>query len=233
MTTPVFPASPEALAAMPDVFTTPNALAINRARMEHLRSLRVLKKGDRVLDVGCGPGLLARYLMDWGCEVVGLDARPDNTRHCPEGMQVVTHDVHEPFPKTLGVFDAVFCYGLIYHLRDPMAGLRHMALVDAPILLLESIVTDSQALDTFTQPGFHGPNQALDGMDSYPSPTWFAHDLRVVGYRYVYTPSTPPDYPDYLWEPLDSREHQRDGHDLRMVFVASRKRLVGKPLRRA
>lgn len=33
-------------------------------------------KGLRVLDAGCGPGVTARWLLDHGAEVVGLDASP-------------------------------------------------------------------------------------------------------------------------------------------------------------
>jgi hypothetical protein len=40
----------------------------------------------------------------------------------------------------LGRFDAVFCYGLLYHLEIPMLGLRNMASVCDHLLLIETMV---------------------------------------------------------------------------------------------
>ncbi len=35
------------------------------------------QKGERILDLGCGDGALTRKLVEMGCEVVGVDASPD------------------------------------------------------------------------------------------------------------------------------------------------------------
>jgi SAM-dependent methyltransferase len=41
--------------------------------VNHLLSSRVLKPGDRVLDLGCGPGLYASRLAKNGLKVTGID----------------------------------------------------------------------------------------------------------------------------------------------------------------
>lgn len=35
------------------------------------------KPGERILDLGCGDGKLTRQLLDFGCNVVGVDSSPD------------------------------------------------------------------------------------------------------------------------------------------------------------
>lgn len=51
------PAPPGRSANPYDVFLTPNALAIKKARQEHLASLGLDLQGKRVLEVGAGIGL--------------------------------------------------------------------------------------------------------------------------------------------------------------------------------
>jgi len=41
--------------------------------VRHLLTVRVLKPGDRVLDLGCGPGLYATRLSENGIKVTGID----------------------------------------------------------------------------------------------------------------------------------------------------------------
>lgn len=43
--------------------------------IEHLRA--VLPPGTRVLELGCGTGLLTHRLLDFGCEVTGVDNSPE------------------------------------------------------------------------------------------------------------------------------------------------------------
>src|SRR5579862_761228 len=35
------------------------------------------KSGERILDLGCGDGVLTKKLLDFGCQVVGVDASPE------------------------------------------------------------------------------------------------------------------------------------------------------------
>ena len=46
----------------------------------HLATIRRLldpQPGDRILEVGCGPGHLTRRLEDLGCQATGIDANPE------------------------------------------------------------------------------------------------------------------------------------------------------------
>lgn len=87
----------------------------------HRMLLRELGSADRVLDVGCSTGYLARPLAERGSRVVGIERNPQAAagaqRWCE---QVLTGDIETmelPFPP--GSFDAIACGDLIEHLRRP------------------------------------------------------------------------------------------------------------------
>jgi len=87
------------------------------------------RAGERILDLGCGDGVLTRALADMGCEVVGIDSSPDMVRAARErGVDARLLDAAEmPFQ---GEFDAVFSNAALHWMRPPAAVVRgvHRAL---------------------------------------------------------------------------------------------------------
>jgi SAM-dependent methyltransferase/uncharacterized protein YbaR (Trm112 family) len=81
------------------------------------------------LDAGCGFGRHLHYATRYGAEMVGLDASKaiDVARKnasC-DGSHFVQGDLlHPPFRQ--GVFDFVYCLGVLHHLPDPEAGFRSL-----------------------------------------------------------------------------------------------------------
>ncbi len=65
------------------------------------------RPGERILDLGCGSGVIARDLMRRGCSVLGLDIDPDMLRAArARGVSVVQGSGEQlPFEQE---FDAVF-----------------------------------------------------------------------------------------------------------------------------
>jgi trans-aconitate methyltransferase len=78
------------------------------------------RAGERILDLGCGEGRLARHLMDFGCHVVGFDASPDFvTAAVARGVDARQGDAHAlPFTAE---FDAVFSNAALHWMTDPDA----------------------------------------------------------------------------------------------------------------
>ena len=130
-----------------EVFDTPEALVINRARIEHLDSLGLPLAGKSVLDVGCGVGHLARYLVERHSKVTCLDGRPENIEALKQrlpGVPAYVARVDADPLTAFGRFDVVVCYDLLYHLENPVAGVRNLASVCDELLLLETVVSDHE-----------------------------------------------------------------------------------------
>lgn len=216
-----------------ETFDQDQAGVINRARQEHLASLELPLSDKRVLDVGCGVGHHARFFVERGCSVVCTDAREENIRRLrelyPDREAHVVDVESEPLDR-LGEFDIVYAYGLLYHLESPIRALRNMASVCRDLLLLETMVCDARLPLMLLADETKTFSQALRGLAHRPSPSYVAMALNRVGFRFVYAPKAPPDYPDFQFAWRDGLDWHRDGHPLRSVFVASRTELDNRRL---
>jgi glycosyltransferase involved in cell wall biosynthesis len=89
---------------------------------------------SRILDVGCGEGILGRILLQKGAaEVVGIEANPAVAQRAQENLsRVLQGDVESlilPFED--GYFDCIVLADVLEHLRDPLSALvklkRHLS----------------------------------------------------------------------------------------------------------
>lgn len=98
---------------------------INPARLGYVRE-RCELAGRRVLDVGCGGGLLAEALAGEGAEVVGIDLAPELLEvarlHLLESGRKVDYRllaVEDLAAQEPGRFDVVTCMEMLEHVPDP------------------------------------------------------------------------------------------------------------------
>lgn len=84
--------------------------------------------GVRVLEVGCGTGLLLQELSREGYDVWGCDRSADALAFCrSRGLdQVFLSDAQEPLPEDLGSFDCILALDLLEHLDDDATALELM-----------------------------------------------------------------------------------------------------------
>lgn len=217
------------------VFDSPDAVAINQARMAHLDSLGLPVEGASVLDVGCGVGHLARHFVEKNCRVTCVDGRPENIAELKLRLPGVTGHVARVETDSLipfGRFQVVLCYGLLYHLENPVAGLRNIADVCEDLLLLETVISDHElpVARILDEPP-ETKNQALGGLGCRPTPAFVAMALTRAGFDYIYAPAAPPRHPDFEFTWRNNLDCDRDHHLLRCIFVASRRPLENPQLK--
>jgi 2-polyprenyl-6-hydroxyphenyl methylase/3-demethylubiquinone-9 3-methyltransferase len=112
--------------------------ALNPTRLGYVAA-RVPLRGARVLDLGCGGGLLSEAMAREGAHVTGIDLAPDLIRiaklhRLESGVDVDYRLVaaerlaaDEP-----GTFDAIACMEMLEHVPDPASILRACATLLRP-----------------------------------------------------------------------------------------------------
>jgi 2-polyprenyl-6-hydroxyphenyl methylase/3-demethylubiquinone-9 3-methyltransferase len=101
--------------------------ALNPARLGYVRE-RTKLRDARVLDVGCGAGLLSEALAREGAHVTAIDLAPDLIKiaklHTLESGVEVDYrltSVEALAEESAGSFDAIVCMEMLEHVPDPSA----------------------------------------------------------------------------------------------------------------
>lgn len=111
---------------------------LNPARLDYIEA-RAGLAGRRVLDVGCGGGLLAEGMARRGARVTGIDLSPGALEvarlHALEGG--VTVDYRQVAAEELadverGAFDLVTCLEMLEHVPDPTLVVQALAQLVRP-----------------------------------------------------------------------------------------------------
>lgn len=110
---------------------TPPGLAF---RIRRDLVLDLLGKGPgRVLDVGCGPGVMSGALRARGWKFWGIDPAPAMIASCVTGSDIhLAVGAVESLPLSAEQFDAVICMGVIERIDDDGQALREMVRVLRP-----------------------------------------------------------------------------------------------------
>jgi 2-polyprenyl-6-hydroxyphenyl methylase/3-demethylubiquinone-9 3-methyltransferase len=112
--------------------------ALNPARLGYVAA-RATLRGSRVLDVGCGGGLLSEALALEGADVTAIDLAPDLLKVARlHGLETGTRvDYRQVAVETLAgeqpaAFDVVTCMEMLEHVPDPASVLAACATLLKP-----------------------------------------------------------------------------------------------------
>jgi SAM-dependent methyltransferase len=233
------PIHPHAAASSPtegvETFDSEEARALNQARLDHLDSLGLDLAARSVLDVGAGVGHLAQFFVKKGARVVCLEGRRENIARMAELYPEIegrVFDIERDELNSMGTFDVVLCYGLIYHLENPFRAIRALADVSRELLLIETIILDHKKPLLLMDEETATFSQAIRGIGCRPTPSFVALALRESGFANIYAPRTPIDHPHYRFRWTNSLQWRRRQRLMRAIFVASRKPLSSPGLAR-
>lgn len=86
----------------------------------HTETLKVVRPGAKVLDLGCGEGYWAKEAVHLGAEVTGVDRLAPESVVFRDGLQFVRADLDRPeLAVNPSDFDQIFLLDIVEHLRDP------------------------------------------------------------------------------------------------------------------
>ena len=183
-----------------------------RARGETIR--RVIKELRQTLglssalDAGCGVGFFAQILRECGLQVRAFDGRAENiaeARRRFPGIAFAEGDVESAEILKLGTFDLTLCFGLLYHLENPMLAMRRLRALTGKGLLLESMCIPGSAAEMVLREEPRAADQSLTDIALYPSESCLVKMLYRAGFAAVYRVAELPDHDDFR----DTAEHAR------------------------
>lgn len=152
--------------------------------------------GDRVLDVGCGEGVLLDKLREIGAKPSGLDFSPHAVERCRARGHEVFEGLFADYEAGEAGFDAIYMNGYLEHTLDPAGDLRKAAALLKPGGRISLRVPNLRAVDRALfgrfWGGTHAPRHTFGYTDatlpallkdagfgavrvkSLPSPTYYA-----------------------------------------------------------
>lgn len=111
---------------------------LNPVRARYIGA-RVPLRGTRLLDVGCGGGLLAEALAAAGAHVTGIDLAPGMIEvarlHAAQAQLAIDYrlcDAQRLALEAPGAFDVVTCLEMLEHVPDPAAMVATLAALVRP-----------------------------------------------------------------------------------------------------
>jgi len=95
---------------------------------EDVVELLAPRGGERILDLGCGPGQLTHKISESGADVVGLDSSPSMIGQARQNFPNLRFVLQDAASLTFdNEFDAVFSNAALHWMLDPAAVVRGVA----------------------------------------------------------------------------------------------------------
>jgi FkbM family methyltransferase len=183
------------------------------------RAVRRLKPAlelSNAVDAGCGVGFFSQTLAECGLNVCGFDGRQENVTEARRRFPQIPFeqgDIEARSILQLGRFDLVLCFGLLYHLENPLLAIRHLRVLTEKCLLLESMCLPCEKPSMVLHDEPRQEDQSLTGVACCPSEGGLAKMLYRAGFKMVYRVVPLPDHEDFR----ETVEHARR----RTVLLAS------------
>jgi SAM-dependent methyltransferase len=170
--------------------------AVTRA----VKRLKPALKLSSAVDAGCGVGFFSQTLAESGLNVRGFDGRAANVEEARRRFPSIPFEqgnVEERAILQLGRFDLVLCFGLLYHLENPLLAIRHLRGLTEKCLLLESVCLPEERPLMLLREEPRQDDQSLGNVACYPSESSLVKMLYRAGFGSVYRVIPLPDHEDF------------------------------------
>jgi SAM-dependent methyltransferase len=193
-----------AVLSKPFVFDQPLQSEFRDAGMDFLRRVIAPWQSElglrTALDMGCGVGYYSAMLQGLGLQVTATDARAENiaeARNRHPGIDFRVADAEDPSLAALGTFDLVVCFGLLYHLENPMRAIRNLRALTGKLLILQSMAVPDEQPFLFLLDEPPGEDQSLRAVSCYPSEGAIIKMAHRAGFPHVYRFCELPNHEDF------------------------------------
>src|SRR5437879_3391017 len=143
---------------------------------------------SNAVDVGCGVGFFSQTLLECGLNVCGFDGRAENVSEARRRFPQIPFergDIEERAILQLCRFDLVLCFGLLYHLENPLLAIRNLHGLTEKCLLLESMCLPGEKPSMLLRAEPRQEDQSLTEISCYPSEASLVKMLYRSGFRMV------------------------------------------------
>lgn len=177
------------------LFDAPFYQAINEARWAALQRLMAVAEAQigpikSVTDLGAGPGWFAGRLAETGRDVLGLEGRPELVEIARERVSAASFEVFDfdaaALDQAPAPADAVLCFGLLYHVENPLRTLRMCRAMARSVLFLESMTLPEEGPVARMLPENQNETQGMRALALLLSPEAVVHALHAAGFTRVY-----------------------------------------------
>lgn len=165
-----------------------------------VRRLKPAMQLSQAVDAGCGVGFFSETLAECGLNVCGFDGREENVVEARRRLPHIPFeqgDIEERAILHLGRFDLVLCFGLLYHLENPLLAIRNLRGLTEKCLLLESMCLPEEKPSMLLREEPRQEDQSLTNVACYPSEGSLVKMLYRAGFGMVYRVTPLPDHEDF------------------------------------
>jgi len=217
------------------LFDRPYYSDITNARIDHLRDLQLPFQHKHLIDVGCGIGRFCDFFLEQECKIFCVDGREQNIKNLMvlyPMVQSAVIDLENTDIRTLGTFDIVFCYGLLYHLSDPLSLIQNAARACSEFMIIETCITDADdPILRLVGEDMGNETQALHGFGCRPSPSYITTCLELSGFQYIYVPLFLPRHSQFQYSRENDFSYIKNKENIRDIFIGSHRKMHNSNLR--
>lgn len=194
----------------------------NQRRQEHLASLGLDIANKSILETGAGTGDHTHFFIYRNCDIESTEPRLENIKLFKKrypNIQIYQHDMENPYENNWDKkYDIVYCYGLLYHLKNPEIAIKFMSEKCKSTLLLETCVSygDDESINNIDEPQ-SAETQSFVGVGCRPTRPWVFNTLKKY-FKYVYITKTQPNHEQF---PIDWKNKPQKEILSRGIFIAS------------